>query len=251
MLKTLRSRRLAVGLLTGLALYSFAATLVPRGSPDSEQVREWAASHPIAERIAAPLAMHRAYGSPAFLLLAGLLTLSTVVCSFERTTQARRALRKTGELTESEIERLRVRPQAAMPVRADIEPGAALASAADAIRGLGMRVRSDPRVAEGSAGRWGALGSPLFHWSLALLMLSAGAGQATRAEGFMGLPLQTAVREEHAGYLQISEGPLFGERHTGLDMVASDLVYQFVDGEVTRGPAPVITLLRDGAPVAS
>jgi hypothetical protein len=59
------------------------------------------------------------------------------------------------------------------------------------------------------------------------------------------------VVETHKSYTAIEEGPFFRERHTGLEIIASDLVHNFGAGGVNRGPAPVITVRESTAAVAS
>jgi hypothetical protein len=94
-------------------------------------------------------------------------------------------------------------------------------------------------------------GSPVFHWSIVALMLVAAAGQATRAEGFVGLPVGERVADVRANYLQITEGPLFGERFTGVEFQAEDIVRNFTLGNVDYGPSPIVTAFRDRTQVAS
>lgn len=96
----------------------------------------------------------------------------------------------------------------------------------------------------------GQLGSPLFHASLALLLLVIGLGRATRSEGLVGLPLGVPVPDRHDSYRVLHEGPLYGERHSGLQMVASDFVLSHTEGGVDRGPSPTVSLYRGDARVA-
>lgn len=250
-LRALRSRRLAVSLIAFLAVYSIIGTLVPRGLPDEPAVRAWASAHPLLEAVIGPLGLHRAYTSPLFLTFALLLAACTVACAIERTNRARTVARGMREPSEGMLERLRNRPQADSVVAEGIEPRAALAETAVGLERLGLRVRRGPNLVEGLAGGWGVSGSPLFHWSIVALMLVAAAGQATRAEGFLGLPLGERVADERASYLQITEGPLFGQRFTGVEFVASDLVRGYRVGGVDFGPAPVVTASRDGVRLAA
>jgi hypothetical protein len=102
----------------------------------------------------------------------------------------------------------------------------------------------------GRAGVVGLWGSPLFHWSIILLMVVIAAGQATRAEGFIALPLDQKVDEAHSSYLQVVEGPLFGERHTGVKIEMTKLDRDFVKDGVDFGPSPYVRVTRGAEPIA-
>jgi hypothetical protein len=224
--RLLRSRRLAVSLIAFLGVFSIAATFVPRGTPQDPAVHAWALANPVLEAVVGPLGLHRAYASPLFLVFAALLSANLE-------------------------ERLHNRPQARTTLSVEIDPQAALDATATGLRRLGLRVRRGPSLVEGLSGAWGAFGSPMFHWSIVALMLVAAAGQATRAEGFMGLPVGERVADVRANYLQITEGPLFGERFTGVEFQAEDVVRNYTLGNVDYGPSPIVTAFRDGTQVAS
>jgi cytochrome c biogenesis protein ResB len=199
-----------------------------------------------------PLGLHRAYASPLFLALAGLLALCTAACAVERTKRSLRLMRSTTRpLSDAGLERLRTRPQMSFRVADAARSNAALSTAAERLRRLGLRVRCEEGLADGHSGGVGLLGSPVFHWSLVALMLVVAAGQATRAEGFLALPLGKRIVDERASYLQVSEGPLFGERYTGLEFVASSLERNLHVHGIDRGAVPFITVYRAGIEVVS
>jgi hypothetical protein len=244
-----KSRRVSVALIAALAVYVAIGTLIAQGPYEDPLVRAWASAHPLAERLVAFLGLHDAYGTPVFLGLVVLLVISTAACSVERTGQGLRILRRTRASAEG-IAAERFRAQASFVVADALDSEAALAAAETGLRKAGLRVHRSGDFLEGFAGRWGALGSPAFHWCLALLGLALIVGQATRAEGRIDVPIGAPVRDQHAAYTRIAEGALFGERHTGLTIETSDLVYNFGAGGVNRGPAPVITLRDSGGIVA-
>lgn len=246
----LRSRRLAVGLILGLAAYAVVATFVPRGAASDAAVKVWAAQHPVAEAIAGPLGLHGAFSSPLFLALAILLAASTAACAVERTRRARTLWRSTLHISDSYRERLRTRPQAAFPIAPEVEPEVALAAAADGLASLGLKTHAEDEAADGRSGVIGLLGSPVFHWALVALFVVVAAGQATRSEGFVALPLDTTVPEVHASYRQITEGPLFGERHTGVELKAIEIDHAYSSGGVDYGPTPVVNVSQDGVEIA-
>jgi hypothetical protein len=249
--RVLRSRRLAVSLIAFLAAYSIVVTLVPRGAPTSPAVRAWASANPALEAVVGPLGLHRAYASPLFLAFALLLVACTSACSIERTQRALKISGGMRESAENALEHLRTRPQAVVAVVPGIDPQKGLAEAATGIARLGLQVRPGPEAVEALSGRWGIFGSPVFHWSIVALMVVAAAGQATRAEGFVGIPMGDRVPDVRGSYLQITEGPLFGSRFTGVEFVASDLLRNYTAGGVEFGPSPVITAYSGGTEVAS
>ncbi|MDO8915016.1 MAG: cytochrome c biogenesis protein ResB [Coriobacteriia bacterium] len=251
LLRLLRSRRLAVVLIAFLGVFSIAATFVPRGTPDDPAVRAWALANPVLEAVVGPLGLHRAYASPLFLAFAALLAVCTTACALERTRRALTLARGMRELSSNLEERLRDRPQSRNALPSDIDAQAALDETAAGLQRLGLRIRRGPGLVEGISGAWGVFGSPVFHWSIVALMLVAAAGQATRAEGFMGLPVGERVADVRANYLQITEGPLFGERFTGVEFQSEDIVRNFTLGNVDYGPSPIVIAFRDGTQVAT
>ena len=65
----------------------------------------------------------------------------------------------------------------------------------------------------------------------------------------MGVPVGETRLDETESYGSLEEGPLyFG--HSGLEIGVSDLVLGFIADDVDRGPAPVVTLSREGEVVA-
>jgi hypothetical protein len=248
---TLRSRRLAVSLIGFLAIYSIVGTVVPRGAPNDAAVHSWAAKYPLLETVVGPLGLHQAYASPLFLSFALVLAACTCACAVERTKRALRIAREMLDSSEGALEHLPTRPQASVDVAPDVDAQAALADVEAGLEGLGLRTRAGSGSSEAFSGVWGVFGSPAFHWSIVALMVVAAAGQATRAEGFMGLPIGERVSDARAGYLQITEGPLFGSRFTGVELAATDLVRDYSAGGVDFGPSPVVTAYVGGIEVAS
>jgi hypothetical protein len=247
----LRSRRLAIALIAAVAVYGIIGTLVPMGAPSSPAVRAWAAAYPAAEAILAPLGMHQAFSSPLFLSLILLLAASTTACAVERTRRATRLAQSLlGGPTDALVDRLARRPEAVVPVRSAEPSDEVLQRVASSLGKAGLRTSIDDDYVGGRAGVVGLWGSPLFHWSIILLMVVIAAGQATRAEGFIALPLDQKVDEAHSSYLQVVEGPLFGERHTGVKIEMTKLDRDFVKDGVDFGPSPYVRVTRGAEPIA-
>ncbi|MDI6842805.1 MAG: cytochrome c biogenesis protein ResB [Anaerosomatales bacterium] len=236
----LRSRRLAAVLLVATAIWSALATVVPqRGS---------AAAQPSPARgLAAALGLDHAFSAPIFLALAVLLMCSTAACALERTRGAMRLWRRasTGD------------PRI-LPSGSNSDFTVALGDASEAARsvreafreaGLVVRSASDEAVFATSA-RFGVWGSPVFHWLLVLLIAVIGAGQLTRAEGLMGVPVGSARLDTRESYGVVSEGPLH-KRFTMLTVAVPSLELTHVVDGIDRGPTPYVELYDGPQPVAS
>lgn len=181
------------------------------------------------------------YGNPIFIALVVWLTLATAACSWERTQWARRLAADPGVVSESLAKRLKDRPELTLPAG---EMDAA--AVADALAGMGLRIRKGPTLVVGWAGRTGLLGSPLFHWSLVLLSVAIILGQATQSTGLIGVPLGASVEERAESYGVLETGPFFGA-HSGLTFAVEDWKRTFVVEGVDRGPVPTVAILRGGS----
>lgn len=244
----LRSRRLAVGLIACSIAYAVVGTLVPQVSGGSSRaVDQWQLAHPWLAPVTRALGLHSAFSSPIFLTLAALLAIATTLCAWERTRSALALLRRAGSVSEAEVRRLQEHPGLRIPASAPAET--ALPAAERELRRLRLRVRRGPKVLEASSGRLGLVGSPVFHWTLALLFLTIGVGRLTRAEGTIALPLGYAKQDVADSYEHQAAGPLY-LGHSGLTLVATDLrPYKDPSGQ-DRGISPVIALSRGGVLLA-
>ena len=246
----LRSRKLAVSLLLAVMVWSFTATIVPQVSRDPGKVAPWGVRYPVAEAVVRPLGLHDAYRSPLFLGVMALLFASTTVCAWERARASLRQFSASKGLTEAEIGRLSASPRIRVAAPAGVRGPAAKDVARVALRRIGLRLRSGARVGEAAGGRWGLLGSPLFHVSLAALFLVIGLGQLTRAEGLIGVPVGDPVADTESVYGRYDAGPWYSRGGGGLTIGTSDFALHFRDGGVDRGSSAVVTLVRGGAEVA-
>lgn len=185
--------------------------------------------------------------SPVFVAAVAALGVATAACAWERTAQASRRWRATSA-RRFPSRALDERPTVALRAPAGLDAEKAREDLTARLRGLRLRVgrRDEPAggfVAE--RGRMGLWGSPVFHVGLAALLIVVAAGRASRSEGRVALPLDVAVRDEAASYQRLTRGPL-ARGLSGLELVATDLVLDHRSGEVSVGPAPLITLRRGG-----
>ncbi|MDA3937121.1 MAG: cytochrome c biogenesis protein ResB [Actinomycetota bacterium] len=236
----MRSRRLAVWLLVLVGAWSVVGTLVPQGALDSTAAEQWAQAHPALEVVVGFVGLHHAFRAPVFLLLLTFLTTSTLLCAWERTGAVQRMLQRTNAATvprDTVIEHAHV----SVEVYPALDVGAAEEAVRSAIRRMRLRVSSADGVIEGGKARWSAVGSPIFHWALALLIIVISLGQLTRAEGLMGVPEGDILPDVAESYGALDTGPWFsGLSEYGIGI--SEFKRSFNDGTVDRGASPVVTL---------
>lgn len=248
----LRSRRLAATLLVALTIYAWLTTLVPLRSVDRAAVASWDAAHPYFAVLVNAFGMHDAYTSPIFLGALVLLTLSTVACAWERTRAALRLWRSAGLVTESTLDRLRSAPTARIVLPDAMRDEVSLTGAANALSGIGLRVRRGPVLLEGTSLRVGLIGSPLFHWALVAVFVFAALGQLTRHEGEVSVLLGESTPDAAASYgPDATAGPWFAGRYSGFDIAVSRLDERHVVADIERGSTPFVQLASEGETLAA
>lgn len=182
--KALRSRRLAVGLLLATAVYGAVATSIPGLG-------------------------EKGFSSPIFLVIAGLLGLSTAACAWERTALALRRLNEPEGVDARTRERLERREPIA--IVAD-EPQSVMLQVRAVLASMRLRTRATATVVRGRSSRLGLLGSPLFHWSLAALFIVVALGRLGRSEGLIGVPVGAqGVSAAASSFRVLERGPLYRE----------------------------------------
>lgn len=246
----LRNPRLGLVLLGLLIGLSFIGTVVPQTSRGPAEAAAWAASHTAIEPVARLLALHSIFSSPAFLLLVLMLVLSTAACAWQRTGVSVRAWRE-GPLPQSVVKRLAAHPAATYPVPPEISDGDARGRAASSLRAIRLHVEQHDQTIRGEAGRFGLLGSPVFHWTLVALVLVVGLGRLTRWEGAIGVPVGHVVPNTAASYRGLEKGPLTPGPEGGLGIGVKELIVDYRQGATDRGQASFVTVYKGGSPVAS
>lgn len=243
----LRSRRLAIWLLLACTGWAVLGTLVPQSSRQSAQVAVWIAKNPGLEAVVGPLGLHDAYANPVFLLLLTVLAASTIVCSIERTRWALRASRPN-EPGPGLRRKLDTSPDLDIAVvRRSEDLGAAVGSA---LRATGLRVAVRDGIGVAEAGRAGVFGSPLFHWSLALLFVVVGLGQMTRGEAQIGVSVGDRLALAAENYGRLDRGPWYAPRYAGLEIAVPEFKRAYDDNGYDRGPSPRVQLFDAGRLVA-
>ena len=248
--RTLRSPRVAAWLILAFTLYVFVAVLVPQRALDERAVAEWAERNPALSSVTEAVGLHQAYTHPVFIVLVVLLTVSTSVCAWERTSRALRVFRRRGKISEETVRSARASRVATMFLDDDDDPDRAYRRAGKAIGALRLRIRSGPRVTEGESGAVGLLGSPIFHWALVGLILAVSFGSLTRAEGLIGIVAGYEKPDFPDQYGVYSQGPLSPGTSGLLIGVEPDIPLDYEAGGIVRGSAPMV-YLRDGEEIVA
>lgn len=250
LLTLLRSPRLAVWLLVGIAAYSALAMSVPQRGLDPREAAAWRAANPTLASVTSALRLDDAFASPLFLVAMLLLFAVTAACAWSRTSSARSKIRPASDsLGIAEV--LDTRPTLTIRAARTAGPDDALQRAGSALSRHGYRVRRGRRYLEASRNTWGALGSPTFHLALVALVVVIAAGTLTRSSGVLDIPEGERVIDETASYQgRVKQGRLFFG-HSGLEFGVRDLETSTVVGGVDRGQSAVIDIYRGGRRVAS
>lgn len=256
-LRFLRSPKLALGLVLGIAAYSVVGTMFPQTSGDPTKAAAWQAAHPVATVLGRPLGMFSAFGSPAFLAAVTLLAVSTAVCAWARTRAAARASARQ-PVTPGLREALRCRPVVVAGPFSPDSRDAQLSGVDDAFSKSGFSTSVDGGIVSATRTLWGACASPVFHWALVLLFVFVAAGRLTRAEGRLPVPVGGSVIDATDSYVgPVYRGALYSG-HSGLVLRARDLQMKTIVDGMDRGPSAVVGLYRatderagtHGAPIA-
>lgn len=248
--RLLRSRKLAFWLIVVLSIWSLLGTLFPQGGRSPAGFQSKLADIPELVSLADAIGLDKAFSAPLFLAAVGLLFLSTIVCAWDRTRLAIRDWRSHGRVTPAAAERVIARSAFSIPVRIDAEAARVLEDVALGFEAVGLGAKRGEVLVEGSVAPWRLLASPVFHWSLVVLMALFAIGGLTRFEGLIGVPVGTSLPDVPESYRTSEAGPLFSG-HTGLSIAVDDLVVGFREGGVNRGPAPTVTVSGDRGVLAS
>jgi cytochrome c biogenesis protein ResB len=239
-MRLLRSRNLAVWLLVLLAGVAALGTLVPQWKQPAE-VAAWDARHRALAVVVRVLGLHSTYSSPLFLGILVLLWFSTTVCSIDRTRYAVSRMKRRAGIPEPVLARM-ARAEPLMVVH--LERGEAIERVKAALRSMRLDVRATKRAVEGEAGRYGPLGSPVFHWSLTLLFVAIVVGQLTHAEGQMGVPVGGELPNVRASYVLYTSGAWHSARYADIQVAVVSVNRDKRRGKLEIGYTPTVEFRR-------
>jgi cytochrome c biogenesis protein ResB len=238
----LGSARLALWLLLFLGVWSALATVIAQGDPSNEAVKTWIATYAGLEPPVRFLGLHDAFMSPVFLAAMALLALSTALCSWRRTRVAMnrsRQLLRSSHPTDVPPQRRDV----ALRVPDHLSNEEALERGRLALADVGVRLRPRDGFLAKVSPWWSVWGSPIFHWSLLILMGAAVAGLLWRAEGSMAIAVGTHKADKPANYVSVQSGPLRDWTAINRTIQVDSFDPDFVEGGIDRGAVPTVSVL--------
>jgi len=242
--KTLSAPRFAAWLIAALAVYMVVGSIFPQRDLNRVRYAEWAAQNPTLSVVTEAIGLDAPFVHPVFFLIIAFTTLSTILCSIQRTERALRIYRSVGVTNERKIATVCRTPR----FRFELKPGQEeefYGRAIDSLRHLRLKVARGPAASHGFSGAWGLFGSPLFHWSLVALFLVISGGMLTRSEGLMGIVAGYERLDVEESYGLLQRGPLHGEMSGMVIGIESDMPASYVLDGIDRGPAPEV-YLKDG-----
>jgi len=158
-------------------------------------------------------------------------------------------MRAGGAITPARAERLETSP--ALQIRSGLDEGETLGVAAAVLRRWGYRIElQDGYRLAGMKGRYGPLGSPVFHWALTILFVVVALGHLTRSEGLMGVPVGGGLPNRAEEYGRLERGPLYPDRYADLIIEVPEMASGQVKDGVSIGSIPRVRIVADGVAVA-
>ena len=240
------SAPLVVGLLAFVGVWSLLATLVAQGPISSHEITAWAAAHPAAESVVRVFGLHHAFTSYLFLAAVGLLSVSTVICSWRRTKVALRRMRVLRDAARADASAIAEKHDIEIVCDAALNDAEVLSIASATLGELGIRTSNRDGALRAVSAPWTVWGSAVFHWALVLLIATVLGGQLMRSEGSISLAVGESKPNARGSYTDLHSGLLHGwsgeHRSVRLDGLEPD--YNL--GGIDRGAVPTVALL-DGA----
>lgn len=242
--RLLGAPKLALWLLVFIGVWSTVATVIPQAGQPESVVVAWDARYALIAPVVHALSLHTAFSAPVFVAAVVLLSLSTVVCSWNRTKTALargRSLRAAAAADRGTLSQHHADLEiACAPNLAEAE---ALSVASDTLLRLGLKTQTDRGVIRAVSRPWAVWGSPIFHWALVLLLLAAFAGTLLRTEASMSIPVGETLPNEPTSYRAFKAGPWSdwknAERSVRIDAFDPD----FSTGGIDRGAVPTVSIL--------
>jgi hypothetical protein len=238
----LGSATLALWLLVFVGVWSMAATAVPQGATSAAAATAWAEKHPSLELMVRAVGLHHAFTSPLFILCSVLLALSTAVCCWNRTKFALRRSRRLKDAASMGEAALAEKHDLTIEIASNREADA-LEIASGTLAGIGIKTARRGNTLLAVSPSWSTWGSPVFHWSLLLLIVAALSGALLRSEGAMALYVGQTKPDAPASYMAVNTGPLHSwnlvHRSIRVDAFEPNLVL----GGIDRGAVPTVSVL--------
>lgn len=226
-----------------IGVWSIVATMVPQGDTAMGRALAWAEANPGIAPLVDAIGLHGAFDAPVFLVAVGLLAISTVLCSWQRTRVAVKRSRALRDAASPENLPTRLDHDVLIDCPEGMDGARALSAAEQALRGLGVKMR---RTGEGLAAVSSPLapwGSPVFHWALVGFMAFVLLGSLVRGDGLVGIAIGQVKPNVPASYGRFDAGPWHTWDDDGLSFRLDDFEPRFTAGGIDRGPVPTLSVL--------
>jgi len=241
-LRVLGSPILALSLIAFVGVWSTLATIVPQGAPSAVDVAAWTAGRGIIGSVIDRIGLHQAF-------TALLLTLSTGICSWNRTVVAIRRSRALRSAAGSTRESVAARHDLEFELDPALTATDVLDRTAAALGSLGIKTRQTDGVVLAASSPWMVWGSPIFHWALVSLSIAAFAGVLLRAQGPMAIAVGDTKVDEPSSYLSLDEGAWHDFDRVHRSIRVESFEPGVVKDGVDLGAVPTVSVLDAGGVV--
>jgi len=226
-----------------IGVWSIVATMVPQGDPTMGSALAWAEANPGIAPLVDAVGLHGAFDAPVFLVAVGLLAVSTVLCSWQRTRVATKRSRALREAVKPENLPTRVEHDILIDCPEGVDAPAALSAAEQALRELGIKTKRVDDALVATSSPLAPWGSPVFHWALVGFMAFVVIGGLVRGDGLIGIALGQVKPNVPASYGRFDAGPWHSWDDDGLSFRLDDFEPRFTAGGIDRGPVPTLSVL--------
>lgn len=226
-----------------IGVWSIVATMVPQGDPAMGGALAWAEANPGIEPLVDALGLHSAFDAPIFLVAVGLLAISTVLCSWQRTRVAVKRSRALKDATRPENLPTRLDHDMLIECPEGMDASTALSVADRALRSLGIKARRTGSALVAASSPLAPWGSPVFHWALVGFMAFVVIGGLVRGDGLIGIAVGQVKPNVPASYGRFSAGPWHAWDEDAISFRLDDFEPRFTAGGIDRGPVPILSVL--------
>ncbi len=226
-----------------IGVWSIVATIVPQGDPTRGRAFEWAAANPTIAPVVDALGLHQAFDAPVFLVAIGVLALSTVLCSWQRTKVAVKRSRVLRAVASGDSLPALTDNDLLIGSTDGTSSADALAAAERALGELGITTRRSGEALVSASSPLAPWGSPVFHWALVGFMLFVLIGSFVRADGLIGLAVGQTKPDAPESYGKLSTGPWHSWDGVSRSFRLDDFEPRFTADGIDHGPVPTVSVL--------
>jgi cytochrome c biogenesis protein len=233
-----------VSVLLGLiGVWSVLGTIVPQGDPTRGRAFVWAEANPALAPIVEAIGLHDAFRAPVFLVAIGILAVSTMLCSWQRTMVAAKRFRALRIAAGAETLPTRAEHDLLIDCASGTSSEAVRAAAEGALLELGIKTRRSGDALVAASSPLAPWGSPVFHWALVGFMVFVMIGSFVRADGLMGLAVGQARPDAPESYGRLTTGAWHSWTGVSRSFRLDDFEPRFSADGIDHGPVPTVSVL--------